>query len=156
MPKSFSCSNSGDQYDIAYSYIELSMDPHLLNNFSNEEGLEAFLISHSCSEEFRALRAELLKEVMKIINNCLTKKQKAIMRMTYFEGKTQDEISVELGRDQSTIHKTLRGNVDYNNQKKRYGGAIKKIKRLCAKNDKINNILARMEAYYTAFEATTK
>ena len=155
MPKSFSCSNSGDQYDIAHSYIELSMDPHLLNNFSNEEGLEAFLISHSCSEEFRSLRAELLKEVMKIINSCLTKKQKAVMRMTYFEGKTQDEISAELGKNQSTISKSLKGNLDYNNQK-RYGGAIKKIKRLCAESEKINNILARMEAYYTAFEAITK
>ena len=81
---------------------------------------------------------------MYIINNCLTDKQREVMKMTYLEGKTQNEISSELGKHQTTIHKILQGNIDYNNQKKRYGGALKKIRKLCANNEKVQEIVDRM------------
>jgi predicted transcriptional regulator len=60
------------------------------------------------------------------------------------QGKTQNEISNELGKHQTTIHKILQGNIDYNNQKKRYGGALKKIRKLCQKNEKVQSILVKM------------
>jgi ABC-type methionine transport system ATPase subunit len=153
MPKSFTCSNSGDPDNISHNYIEISMDPHLLNNFSNEESLTIFLSSNACSEEFQKLRFELLEEVMYIIEHCLTVKQKEVMKMTYLEGKTQNEISSELGKHQTTIHKILQGNIDYNNQKKRYGGALKKIRKLCSNNEKIKRILAQMKEQYIALES---
>lgn len=143
MPKNFTCSSSGDP-DIINNYVEISIDPNLLNNFSNEEGMEAFLNSRACSEQFQKLKVELLEEVMFIIENCLTEKQREVMKMTYLEGKTQNEISIELGKHQTTIHKILQGNIDYNNQKKRYGGALKKIRKLCNSNDKIQSILKQM------------
>jgi ABC-type methionine transport system ATPase subunit len=143
MPKNFTCSSSGDP-DISNNYVEISIDPNLLNNFSNEEGMSAFLSTQSCSEEFQKLRNELLSEVMYVVENCLTDKQKEVMKMTYLEGKTQNEISSELGKHQTTIHKILQGNIDYNNQKKRYGGALKKIRKLCANNKKIIEILKKM------------
>jgi predicted DNA-binding protein YlxM (UPF0122 family) len=152
MPKSFTCSNSGDPDNIAHNYIEISMDPHLLNNFSNEDSMAIFLSSNSCSEEFQKLRIELLKEVMHIVNNCLTAKQKEVMKMTYLDGMTQNEISSELGKHQTTIHKILQGNIDYNNQKKRYGGALKKIRKLCANNDNIKRILMQMREQYAVPE----
>ena len=147
MPKSFTCSNSGDPELISHSYVEICIDPHLLNNFSNEEGMSAFLSSHSCSEEFQKLKIELLEEVLYIIDNCLTPRQKEVMKKTYLEGKTQNEISSELGKHQTTIHKILQGNIDYNNQKKRYGGALKKIRKLCANNEKIQKILIKMREH---------
>ena len=153
MPKSFTCS-SGDPDGIVHNYIEISMDPHLLNNFANEDGIAAFLTSQACSEEFQKLKIELLEEVMYIINNCLTAKQREVMKMTYLEGKTQNEISAELGKHQTTIHKILQGNIDYNNQKKRYGGALKKIRKLCANNDKIKHILSQMKEQYNTPEKT--
>jgi ABC-type methionine transport system ATPase subunit len=153
MPKSFTCS-SGDPDIISHSYVEISMDPHLLNNFSNEDGIAAFLNSQMCSEEFQKLRFELLEEVMHIINFCLTAKQKEVMKMTYVEGKTQNEISLELGKHQTTVHKILQGNIDYNNQKKRYGGALKKIRKLCASNEKIKKILAQMREHYVMLDKT--
>ena len=145
MPKNFTCSSSGDPDLISHNYVEISIDPHLLNNFSNEEGMASFLEAHSCTEEFLRLKNELLSEVMEIIEHCLTDKQREVMKMTYLEGKTQNEISSELGKHQTTIHKILQGNIDYNNQKKRYGGALKKIRKLCANNEKIQKILALMK-----------
>jgi hypothetical protein len=37
------------------------------------------------------------------------------------------------------------GNIDYANGKKRYGGAIKKLKKMCLKDGKIIYILNEME-----------
>ncbi|KKN37882.1 hypothetical protein LCGC14_0758910 [marine sediment metagenome] len=151
MPKNFTCSSSGDP-DIINNYVEISIDPSLLNNFANEDSMESFLNSHACSEEFQVLKNELLYEVMDIIENCLTDKQREVMKMTYLEGKTQNEISTELGKHQTTIHKILQGNIDYNNQKKRYGGALKKIRKLCATNENIQNILIKMKEEHTTHD----
>jgi len=144
MPKKFTCSNSGDSELISHNYVEISIDPHLLNNFANEDGMATFLKSSECSEEFQKLKAELMKEVMYIVENCLTDKQREVMIMTYLEGKTQQEISSELGKHQTTIHKIIKGNIDYGNQKKRYGGALKKMRKLCANSEKIQKILIKM------------
>ena len=61
------------------------------------------------------------------------------------EGKTQNEIAEHLGITQSAVHKALFGNIDYKNNKKRYGGVIKKLKKICSNNEKINNILDKIE-----------
>lgn len=144
MAKNFSYTNSGDGEISLNSFVEISIDPILLNNFSTEDGIGAYFNSCAVSEEFQQLKQELLTEVMSIIDHCLTEKQREVMRMTYIEGKTQNEISNELGKHQTTIHKILQGNIDYNNQKKRYGGALKKIRKLCANNEKVQDILNRM------------
>ena len=146
MPKTFTCSST--ETDGIHNYAELSMDPNLLSNFSNEDSMAAFLTNQSCSEEFQKLKNELLEEVMSIINNHLTEKQREVVTMVYLEGKTQQEISTALGKHQTTVHKIIQGNIDYNTaSKKRYGGALKKIKRLCEANEKINQILAQMRLY---------
>lgn len=150
MPKTFTCSST--DMDAIHNYIEISIDPHLLSNFSNEEGIAAFLTNQTCSEEFQKLKNELLEELLFIIQHNLTEKQKEVIMMTFFEGKTQCEISSELGKHQTTIHKILKGNIDYNNQKKRYGGALKKIKRLCANNKRIKQILVQMRMYTATYK----
>ena len=155
MPKNIMFSNSGDPDTISYNFIEISIDPNLLNNFSNEDGIGAYLSSFGATEEFQKLKIELLQEVMSIINHCLTEKQKEVIRMTYLEGKTQNEISIELGKHQTTIHKILQGNIDYNNQKKRYGGALKKIRKLCANNIRVQEILARMREQHKEIAGET-
>lgn len=147
MPKTFTCSST--DADAIHNYIEISIDPHLLSNFSNEESIAAFLSNQSCSEEFQKLKNELFEEVLLVIDSYLTNTQKEVLKMTYLEGKTQQEISSELQKHQTTIHKTLRGNIDYRNDKKRYGGALKKIKRLCSKNERIKQILIQMRTHST-------
>ena len=145
MPKNFTCSSSGDLDIPPNNFIEISIDPSLLNNFANEDGMNAYFNSYASSEEFQKLRNELIKEVMNIINNNLTERQRQVINLTYFEGMTQNEISTQLGKHQTTIHKILQGNIDYNNQKKRYGGALKKIRKLCSNNEKIRTILSKMK-----------
>lgn len=125
--------------------MEISIDPALLNNYSNEQSMGHFINSITSSSEFYKLKMDLVKEVLKIINKNLTKKQKEIIKMTYIDGKTQNEISVALGKHQTAVHKTLQGNIDYTNEKKRYGGALKKIRKLCAKNKKIQDILNKLK-----------
>ena len=129
----------------AYSnFIEISIDPALLNNYSNEHSMSSFLASLSSSEEFQKLKLELVKEVLNIIEQHLTPKQQEIIQMTYMEGKTQNEIGEILGKHQTAIHKALRGNIDYAHDQERYGGALKKLRKYCAKSKKIQDILARI------------
>ena len=142
--KRFTFTNSCDGEISSHNFIEISIDPNLLSNFSNEDGIGAYFNNYSCSEEFQKLKNELLEEVMRIIDECLTPKQREVIKMTYLEGMTQNEISEELGKHQTTIHKILQGNIDYNNEKKRYGGALKKIRKLCANNEKVRKILIKM------------
>ena len=144
MPKNFTC-NYGDADALYNNFFEITLDPSLLNNFANEDSMGAYFNNYSASEDFQKLKLELIKEIMKIIENNLTEKQKAIIKLTYMDGKTQNEISSMLGRHQTAVHKALQGNIDYNNDRKRYGGAIKKIKKLCKENEKIQTILAKMK-----------
>lgn len=152
MAKGVSYSTGGDGELALNNFVEISIDPVLLNNFSTEDGLNSYFNSYASTEEFKELRAELFNEVMDIIQNQLTDKQKQVVIMTYIDGKTQNEISIELGRHQTAIHKTLKGNIDYGNNGKRYGGALKKIRKLCADNENIQRILGKMREGYVATE----
>lgn len=137
--------STGDGEISLNNFVEISIDPIMLNNFSTEDSMGAYFNSYATTEKFKELKIELLKEVMNIIENHLTDKQKQVVIMTYIDGKTQNEISIELGRHQTAIHKTLKGNIDYGNDGKRYGGALKKIRKLCTNNEKIQDILLRMK-----------
>lgn len=143
MIKKFICGT--DDNEIINNYIEISIDPSLLNSFANEDGMSSFLSTCSSSEKVKELKSDLLGEVMHIIENCLTAKQKEVMKMTYLDGKTQNEISLELGKHQTAIHKMLKGNIDYSNNKKRYGGALKKIRKLCSNSERIQEILMQIK-----------
>lgn len=143
MPKNFSYSS--EDSDVTPNFIEISIDPSLLNNFSNEESITVFFSSHTTSEEFQKLKMELAQEILFLIETKLTKKQQEIIKLTYIEGRTQNEISSLLGKNQSTVSKALQGNIDYRNKRRRYGGAIKKIRKLCASSQKIKDILGKMK-----------
>ena len=65
--------------------------------------------------------------------------------MLRLEGKTQNDIAEHLGITQSAVHKALHGNIDYKNNKKRYGGVYKKIKKICMKNEKVQLLLSEIE-----------
>jgi predicted transcriptional regulator len=60
-------------------------------------------------------------------------------------GKTQNEIADSLGITQSAVHKALRGNLDYRNDRKRYGGIFKKLKKICGTNPGIQDILNKID-----------
>ena len=129
-----------------YKIVEVAFDQSKLNNFSEEKGIGGILSDNSYSEERLDLRERLLEEVYSVVNSeMLTEHQKKVLFMILM-GKTQNEIAEHLGITQSAVHKALRGNLDYRNDKKRYGGIFKKLKKICKNNDKIQEILLEMEA----------
>tara|TARA_B100000131_G_scaffold322708_1_gene377679 strand:+ start:4648 stop:5085 length:438 start_codon:yes stop_codon:yes gene_type:complete len=128
-----------------HKIVEIGFDSAKLSNFSVDRGIGEILASNSYSDEIIELREKLLNELYDIINgDYLTSHQKKILMMRLM-GKTQNEIADHLGITQSAVHKAMHGNIDYKNNKKRYGGIIKKLKKICTNNEVIKDILIKME-----------
>jgi len=134
--------NKSDSYQ--YKIVEITVDPVILNDFAVNNGLGAQLNIAKYSEEFYELKEELMMEIYKVIKSSLTDRQAEVIGLR-LKGNTQIQIAEELGIHQTTVHKLLSGNIDYANGKKRYGGAIKKLKKHCAKNPIILEILQKMD-----------
>jgi len=148
----------GKSKSYQYKIVEVSFDAAKLNNFSNENSISNMLETNALDDRLIELKEELLGEIYDIINgDYLTEHQKKILFMRLM-GKTQNEIAEHLGITQSAVHKAMHGNIDYRNQKKRYGGIVKKLQKLCKNNEKVKDILEKIsdikketveeEAYY--------
>ncbi len=101
-------------------------------------------------DRYLDLRAELFKALKALMKRKLTPSQYIVIDLT-LQGFTQIEIAKKLGRNQSSITKSMHGNVDYRQEKrnatgpKQYGGSFKKIRRLAAEDPKIQSILAQIQ-----------
>jgi DNA-directed RNA polymerase specialized sigma subunit len=127
-----------------YKIVEISFESLKLNNFSTDRGMGQVLMANSCDERITDLKEELLDEIYDIVNGAyLTEHQKKILFMRLM-GKTQNDIAEHLGITQSAVHKAMHGNIDYKNQKKRYGGIIKKLQKICKNHERVNEILAEI------------
>ncbi len=127
-----------------YKIVEISFEAAKLNNFSNERGMSRVLMDNASDEKIVDLKEALLDEIYEIVNGAfLTEHQKKILFMRLM-GKTQNEIAEHLGITQSAVHKAMHGNIDYKNQKKRYGGIVKKLQKICKTHPRINEILAEI------------
>lgn len=127
-----------------YKIVEISFESLKLNNFSTDRGMGQVLMDNSCDERITDLKEELLDEIYDIVNGAyLTEHQKKILFMRLM-GKTQNDIADHLGITQSAVHKAMHGNIDYKNQKKRYGGIIKKLQKICKNHERVNEILAEI------------
>ena len=127
-----------------YKIVEISFESLKLNNFSTDRGMGQVLMNNSCDERITDLKEELLDEIYDIVNGAyLTEHQKKILFMRLM-GKTQNDIAEHLGITQSAVHKAMHGNIDYKNQKKRYGGIIKKLQKICKNHERVNEILAEI------------
>lgn len=127
-----------------YKIVEVSFDSAKLNNFSNERGMSRVLMDNACDDRISDLKEELLDEIYDIVNGgLLTEHQKKILFMRLM-GKTQNEIANHLGITQSAVHKAMHGNIDYKNQKKRYGGIVKKLQKICKTHPRIGDILTEI------------
>ena len=127
-----------------YKIVEISFESAKLNNFSNERGMSQVLMNNASDERILDLKEELLDEIYDIVNGpYLTEHQKKILFMRLM-GKTQNDIADHLGITQSAVHKAMHGNIDYKNQKKRYGGIVKKLKKISRSHPRINGILAEI------------
>ena len=128
-----------------YKIVEISFDQNKLNNFPEERGISHVLKENEVNDEISSLRSSLLGEVYKLIHSSyLTEHQRKILLMRLM-GKTQNEIADHLGITQSAVHKAMHGNIDYKNDKKRYGGIIKKLTKATKSNKDVQILLERIE-----------
>ena len=96
------------------------------------------------NEELYELQDKLNGEYWRIIDTQLTKRQKEVLRLCA-DGYTQIEIAKMLKVNQSSITKSINGNCDYRNKQKRvYGGAKRKLRKIVSKDEAIQQILKRI------------
>jgi predicted DNA-binding protein YlxM (UPF0122 family) len=127
-----------------YLYREVVVDPVILATVYLGDA-KFHIHEVELKEEFKELQDALVVRVMDVIQTQLTERQREVMIKTYIEGRTQMEVADLLGVCQTTVHKIISGNIDYSNGGRRYGGALKKIRRLCETDQEIKDILGRME-----------
>lgn len=128
---------------VQFKYRELVVDPHILSTVFLGKAHYS-LADDTLMEELKTLQAELMDRIKDIIANRLTERQREVLTKTYFEQRTQMEVADLLGVCQTTVHKIIHGNIDYSNGGKRYGGAIKKIKRICEEDVEIQEIVSKI------------
>lgn len=130
-----------------YRIVEIPLEPHKLHNFANESGINQHMTDMLIDDEILELKANILEEIYNIINSgSLTAHQKKVLTMC-LSGATQNEIAEKLGITQSAVHKAMHGNIDYKNNKKRYGGIIKKLQKLSKSNPRIKFLLDQIERH---------
>ena len=134
--------NRSDRYQ--YLLQETARSNEMMEAFSNEDSISARLNPFAYNEDLIDLEEELKKEFWRVVDTLLTPRQREVIRL-YADGYTQMEIAKMLNVNQSSITKSLNGNVDYKNGKKVYGGARKKIRKIIENDEKIKEILKKMQ-----------
>jgi predicted transcriptional regulator len=134
--------NRSDKY--RYILLETACSNDMMESFCNEESIYNRLTGGFIYDE-RMLELEdrLKKEFWRVVDTLLTCRRREVIRL-YADGYTRMEIAKMLNVNQSSITKSLNGNVDYKNGKKIYGGARKKIKKIIELDDTIKGILQEM------------
>lgn len=133
--------NRSDRYQ--WVLLETVCSNDMMEAFCNEDSISARLNPFEYNEDLIELEEQLKKEFWRVVDTLLTSRQREVIRL-YADGYTQMEIAKMLNVNQSSITKSLNGNVDYKNGKKIYGGARKKIRKIIENDDKIKDILAKM------------
>jgi DNA-binding CsgD family transcriptional regulator len=134
-------SNRSDKYQ--YILLETVYSNDMMEAFCNEDSISARLNPFEYNENLIELEEQLKKEFWRVVDTLLTPRQREVIHL-YADGYTQMEIAKMLNVNQSSITKSLNGNVDYKNGKKVYGGARKKIRKIIELDDKIKDILQKM------------
>jgi DNA-directed RNA polymerase specialized sigma24 family protein len=76
-----------------------------------------------------AARREALAGIADIVRTGLTPKQRRLVELYFYEGRTQVEIAAELGISQQVVSRQLFGVV---RDGRRIGGAIARLRKACA------------------------
>ena len=114
------------------------------NHFTNKDAIDYALNPWIYDERLYLLEDQLREEFWKLAEEVCTERQWVCLTL-YSQGYTQMEIAKKLDVNQSSITKSLNGNVDYKNGKKVYGGLIKKLRKAITKSEKIQEILSQMQ-----------
>lgn len=137
--------NRSESYQ--YLLVESSYSNEMMEAFSNEDSISSRLNPFVYNEDLIELEDELKKEFWRIADTLLTKRQKEIIHL-YRDGYTQMEIGKILSVNQSSVTKNINGNTAYcldGSKKKTYGGTLKKLKKIMETDEKINEILNKIQ-----------
>lgn len=142
--------NRSDKYQ--YLIVESCFPHDLLEAFCLEDSIERRLNPFKYDDRILDLQESLSLAFWRVVNTCLTERQATIIKLVN-ENKTQVEIAKILGVNQSSITKSLNGNVDYSEKdegdksggkKRSYGGTLKKIKKIVENDPEIKEILRKI------------
>ncbi len=133
--------NRSDRYQ--WVLLETVCSNDMMEAFCNEDGIYNRLNPFGYNEDLMELEDQLKVEFWRVVDTLLTPRQREVIRL-YADGYTQMEIAKMLNVNQSSITKSLNGNVDYKNGKKIYGGARKKIRKIIENDVRIKEILSQM------------
>jgi predicted transcriptional regulator len=131
----------------AYQHLilEVVFSNEMMETFCNEDSMHDRLNPFDYDEEMIGLEEELKKEFWRVVDTLLTDRQRDVIRL-YSEGLTQTEIAKKLGVNQSSVVKSIRGNVNYGDGvRKSYGGSRKKLRKIIETDEKIKDILDRIK-----------
>jgi len=142
IPKESKRRNRSDQYQ--WMILESPVQSEMLESFSNAESIYDRLNPYAYSEELLDLEDQLKVEFWRIVESCLTPRQKQVIRLTA-DGYTQTEIAKYLGVNQSSVTKSLHGNVDYKGGRKIYGGTSRKLHKALKADPKVQEILDQID-----------
>lgn len=122
-----------------WKLVEKAIGPDLMALFTDE--YDPFAAGRN--ELLAELKEELHNEYMRLIRTTLTERQLQVLSL-YVGGYTQCEVAKKLGICQSTVVKTISGNSDNRHGNKRYGGCIKKLREAASRDERIQEILRKM------------
>lgn len=134
--------NRSDRY--RWILLETACSNDMMEAFCNEDSISARLNPFEYNENLIELEDQLKKEFWRVVDTLLTPRQREVIKL-YADGYTQMEIAKMLNVNQSSITKSLNGNVDYKNGKKIYGGARKKIRKIIELDEPIKTILKKIQ-----------
>lgn len=126
-----------DKYQ--YILVEVLFSSEAWNLFSEAQE-KCLPLSDEKREVLLDWDRELKAQLHVMIDECLTPRQRQVL-LLYADGYTQQEIAAMLDVNQSSITKSLNGNVDYNNGKRVYGGLKKKFIKIVKRNFAIRPIM---------------
>jgi predicted DNA-binding protein YlxM (UPF0122 family) len=123
--------------------IEVPVCPFIMSDLSLAQGITYRMQPDSYNELYWQYKEQLKNRLFELVEENLTDRQKQVIKL-WMDGFTQNEIAKKLGINQTSVHKVICGNIDYKNEKRRYGGALKKLKKICEVDLEIQRLLRKL------------
>lgn len=143
--KKFNSNSRSHNYQ--FKIMEIPVDNYQLSYFTNSDSLSSKLDNFQYNEDILDLQDQIKEEFWNIVKNNLTEKQQGILRLVA-DGYTQAEIAKITNTNQSSVSKSLAGNIFYHAKRSStpvfYGGIYKKLRKLTDENKKIQDLFKQI------------
>ena len=127
-----------------YKVLEIISSDEFLRTQDNSRGLTGYL--NKDSEQIKELEDQLLERMWQLIEIHCTQIQKEVLTLIFKDGYTQQEVAKMKGVNQSSVAKSVMGNNDYSKEnKKMYGGSIRKLKKIVKVDSVCNDIISKID-----------